>query len=97
MDALEVTLLNAVSGEEVDTTLTALDGSYWFNELPPGEYAVKYELPPDFVFSLAPSNDLLGKAASLFLFCFIHSSSIQLTLFLCSTLFQHHILFTHTK
>ena len=62
VDGLEVTLLNAASGDEVDTTLTAADGSYWFDGLPPGEYAVQYELPPDFVFALAPSNDLLGKA-----------------------------------
>lgn len=67
VDGLEVTLLDA-NGDEVDTTLTASDGSYWFVGLPPGEYSVQYVLPPDFVFSLAPSNELLGKLGSFLFF-----------------------------
>ena len=97
VDGLEVTLLNAASGDEVDTTLTAADGSFWFDGLPPGEYAVQYELPPDFVFALAPSNDLLGKASMYILVYFI--------LFLYSfnspsffiQLFQHHLIQTHKQ
>lgn len=52
---LEVTLLDG-SGEVVDTTHTADDGSYWFTGLPPGDYSVKFQLPADFEF--APAADL---------------------------------------
>lgn len=50
-----VTLINTGSGEEVATQVTAADGSYLFTGLPPGEYAVQFEIPEAYVFT-PPSN-----------------------------------------
>lgn len=45
-----VTLVNR-NGTSVATTSTDAKGSYGFKNLPPGDYAVKFELPPDYEFS----------------------------------------------
>jgi protocatechuate 3,4-dioxygenase beta subunit len=50
-----VTLINTGSGEEVATQVTAADGSYLFTGLPPGDYAVQFEIPDTYVFT-PPSN-----------------------------------------
>lgn len=56
---LPVTLLNA-NDEPVAMMLSEADGSYWFTNLPPGDYAVRVDLPPDFVFSRAPWDCLVN-------------------------------------
>ena len=45
-----VTLINK-NGTSVATTSTDANGSYGFKNLQPGDYAVKFELPPDYAFS----------------------------------------------
>lgn len=50
-----VTLVNE-AGEELTTQETASDGSYFFEGLPPGSYAVKFEIPGSYAFT--PPNNL---------------------------------------
>ena len=60
MAGIQVTLLDT-SNDPVATTVSAGDGSYWFTNLPPGDYAVRIgPVPPDFVFAGAPIDCLQG-------------------------------------
>jgi len=61
---LPVTLLNE-NDEPVAMMLSEADGSYWFTNLPPGDYAVRVDLPPDFVFSRAPWDCLVNNTNEL--------------------------------
>ena len=60
MAGIQVTLLDT-NNDPVATTISAGDGSYWFTNLPPGDYAVRIgPVPPDFVFAGAPIDCLQG-------------------------------------
>ena len=48
-------IMDVATGSAVVTT-TAADGSYWFTGLAPGEYGVRFALPPDYVFSSPPGQ-----------------------------------------
>ena len=55
------------SGEVISTQTTAVDGSYMFEGLDPGSYAVQFELPDTFTFT-PPSNlnmDIINSGSSL--------------------------------
>ena len=54
LEGVTVTLING-SGTEVAKQITASDGSYSFTGLPPGEYAVQFNLPESYAFT-PPSN-----------------------------------------
>ncbi|PHI21302.1 hypothetical protein CEQ90_02570 [Lewinellaceae bacterium SD302] len=51
IEGVTVYLVNANNGSIISTTMTAADGSYLFNALPAGNYAVQFVLPDGFVFT----------------------------------------------
>ena len=54
LEGVTVLLING-SGDEVATQVTGADGSYLFTDLPPGEYAVQFNIPETYAFT-PPSN-----------------------------------------
>ena len=50
------------SGNEVATTSTDADGFYKFEGLPPGDYAVEFDLPTSYTYSPPGDSDLLPDA-----------------------------------
>lgn len=54
LEGVTVLLING-SGDEVATKVTGADGSYLFTGLPPGEYAVQFNIPETYTFT-PPSN-----------------------------------------
>ncbi len=61
-EGVSVTLLNE-AGEKVAGLVTGADGSYAFNDLHPGRYALRYDLPQDTVFAKVASggNSITGE------------------------------------
>jgi protocatechuate 3,4-dioxygenase beta subunit len=68
LEGVTVTLING-SGEEIATQTTGANGSYLFTGLPPGEYAVQFEIPESYAFT-PPSNlnmDIINHGMSVVL------------------------------